>query len=273
MQQFVGAQWANVTPFALSSALQFIPTPGPARYPSPAYTGQAQQILQYSAGLTDEQKVMAEYWMNGPRQEQPPGHWCLFAQVISQRDNHSLDQNVRLFFALANAELDTSIACWATKRAYDSPYPITAIHYLFKGKQVHAWAGPDKGVQWIDGQYWLPYQPLAAIAPAYPEYCSEQSAFSAAAAEVLRRFTGSDRLHTSYTRPSHSLLTEPTVPANSVTLSWHTLSQAANQAGLATRYSGTHFTPSDLAGRTLGRQVGELAWLKAQSYINGHPTP
>ena len=273
MQQFAGAQWANVTPFALSSALQFVPTPGPARYPSAAYTEQAQQILRYSSGLTDEQKVIAEYWSNGPNREQPPGHWCLFAQFISRRDNHSLDQNVKLFFVLANAALDTSIACWATKRAYDSAYPITTIHYLFKGKQIHAWAGADKGQQWINGQYWLPYQPLASIAPAFPEYCSEQSAFSAAAAEILHRFTGSNRLATSYTRPAHSLHVEPTAPANSVTLSWPTLSQAADQAGLAARYSGTHFAQSDLDGRALGRQVGERVWLKAQGYINGHPIP
>jgi hypothetical protein len=270
IQQFACAQWANVTPFALSSALQFIPTPGPARYPSAAYTAQAQQILQYSDHLTDEQKVIVEYWTNGPNQEQPPGHWCLFAQGISQRDAYTLDQNVKLFFALANAALDTSIACWATKRAYDSEYPLTAIHYLFKGKQVHAWAGADKGRQWIDGQYWLPYQPLASITPAFPEYCSEQSAFSAAAAEILRRFTGSDQLGTSYTRPAHSLLIEPTAPANSVTLSWPTLSQAANQAGLAGRYGGIHFTQSDLDGRALGRQVSERVWQKVQGYINGH---
>lgn len=271
VQQFDCAQWANVTPFALSSALQFIPTPGPAHYPSAAYTEQAQQILHYSSSLTDEQKVIAEYWMNGPNQEQQPGHWCLFAQFISQRDSHTLDQNVKLFFALSNAALDTSIACWATKRAYDSAYPITAIHYLFKGKQVRAWAGPDKGQQWIDGQYWLPYRPVASISPAFPEYCSEQSAFSAAAAEILRSFTGNDHLATSYTRPAHSLLVEPNTPANSVTLSWPTLSQAADQAGLSSRYSGTHFTQSDLDGRTLGRQVGERVWLKAQGYINGHP--
>lgn len=266
-QQFECAQWADVMPFALTNATQFMSRQGPPNYPNPRYTAQAQQIVQYSAGLTDEQKVIAEHWATD--EEQPASRWSRIAQFISRRDNHTLDQNVQLFFALANADLDTSIACWAAKRAYNAAYPVTAIHYLFKGKQIRVWAGPGKDVQTINGQYWSPYQLFGALMPAFPEYCSEQSAFSAAAAQVLRRFTGSDRLDLSYTQAAHTSRIEPEVPARSITLSWPTLTQAANQAGLAGRYGGIHFTQSDLDGRVLGGQVGEQAWLKAQSYING----
>jgi hypothetical protein len=268
VQSFDCPQWGNVTPFALTSAVQFVPEPGPVRPVDPAYSEQAHQILHYSAELTAEQKIMAEYWSNGPAAEKPAGHWCLFAQTIAQRDNYTLDQSIVLFFILANALLDTSIVCWATKRAYNTAYPLTVIHTLFKDKQVRAWAGPGKEVQWIDGQYWLPYQPLSSIAPAFPEYCSEQSAFSAAAAEVLRRFTGSDRLQLSYTFPAYASHIDPGTPITDITLSWQTFSQAADQAGLAGRYSGTHFTRSDLDGRVLGRQVGEQVWQKAQKYIH-----
>jgi hypothetical protein len=268
-QKFAGAQWANVIPFALSSSTQFLPRPGPALYPAPLYAQQAQEILQYSADLTDEKKVIAEYWTNGPNKEQPAGHWCLLAQFISQRNSYSLDQNVKMFFALTNALLDTSIAVWATKRAYDSPYPLTAIHYLFHDKQVKAWVGPGRGIQWIDGAYWQPYQPENRLAPPYPEYCSEHSAFSAVAASILRNFTGSDQFGMSSTIPAHSSLIEPDIPADDVTLSWETFSHAADQAGLSQRYSGTHFTQSDLAGRILGSQVGQQVWQKARHNFNG----
>lgn len=273
VQRFDSAQWGNVLPFALSSPAQFLPVPGPPRDPSSAYTEQARQILRYSAGLNDEQKVSAEYWTNGPNQEQPPGHWSLFAQLISQNANFTLDRNVKLFFILANTLLDASIACWAAKRTYDSSYPVTAIHYLFRGQDVRAWAGPGRGVQDIDGSYWQPYQPATLIAPACPEYCSELSAFSSAAAEVLRRFTGSDQMNLSYTQPASSSRIEPGTPARDITLSWRTFTQAADHAGLSSRYSGTHFTQSDLAGRTLGRQVGAQVWLKALSYINSQSVP
>ena len=268
VQQFSCAQWANVTPFALENALSFVPQPGPPRYPDGQYTNQAQQILQYSSNLNDTQKVIAEYWAASST-TQILARWFAFARFISERDNHTLDQNVKLFFSLANAGLDTSIACWACKRAYDSAYPITVIRYLFKGKQVRAWAGPDKDLQWFDGQYWLPYQLSQTLAPAYPEYCSEQSAFSAACAEILRNFTGRDELGTTYTQPAHSSNVEPSVPANPITLSWHTLSQAANEAGMAGCYSGIHFPQSDLDGRLLGSRVAKQVWLKAQSAING----
>lgn len=268
-QQFACAHWGNVAPFALVSAIQFVPRPGPALYPDDLYTTQAQQILNYSARLTDEQKTIAEYWANGPHREEPPGQWCLCARFIAERDQHTLDQNVKLFFALTNALLDASIACWACKRAYDSALPATAIHYLFRGKQVHAWAGAGKGTQWMNGQYWQPYQPLDSQLSTFPEYCSEQSAFGAAAVEILRGFTGSDHLGWSYTRPAHSSLMELNVPANTITLNWSTFSQAATQAGLAGRYGGVHFTRSDLDGRLLGSLVGRQVWLKAQRYLNG----
>lgn len=269
IQRFSDAQWGNVTPFALTSSAQLMPVPGPPRTPSAAYTEQTRQILQYSANLTDEQKVIAEYWTNGPDMEQMPGHWNLFAQMIAQRGGYSLGQNIKLFFALGNTLLDTSIACWATKRAYSSPYPLTAIHHLFKGKQVQAWAGPGKGTLSIDGAYWQPYRPSYLLTPSCPEYCSEQSAFSSAAAEILQRFTGSDLMGLSYTQSAHHSLIEPETPATNVTLSWRTFTQAADQAGLAGRYSGTHFTQSDLDGRTMGRAAGGQVWNRAQEYING----
>jgi|GEM_PF-317860 len=268
-QQFRCAQWGNVTPFALTSAIQFVPRTGPARYPASLYTTQAQQIIQYSANLTDEQKVIAEYWGNGPKQEEPAGQWSLFAQFISQRDKHTLDQNVKLFFALGNAMLDASIACWATKRAYDSETPVDAVRYLYKGKQIRAWAGAGKDVQFMNAQYWLPYLPLSLSAPG-PEYCSEQSAFGAAAAAILRNFTGSDRLETSYTWRAGTSKVEASVPATNVTLSWETFTDAANQAGMAGRYGGIHFAQSDLDGRTMGKRVGEEVWRKAQGYVSGH---
>lgn len=268
-QQFACAHWGNVMPFAITSALQFVPRPGPARYPEEQYTNQAIQVLQYSANLTEEQKAIAEYWAETSKNNVLT-RWFQFAHFISQRDGHTLDENIKLFFSLANASLDTSIACWACKRTYDSAYPLTAIRSLFRDKQVHAWAGPEKGLRWFNGQYWQPYQPVDALSPAYPEYCSEQSAFSAAAATILRNFTGHDTLGTDMTQPMHSSSIEHDQPSQPITLTWHTFAEAAEQAGIAGLYSGIHFPQSDLDGRALGNGVAQQVWLKAQNYINGH---
>jgi hypothetical protein len=175
-----------------------------------------------------------------------------------------------MFFALANAVFDASIACWDAKRAYDSERPITSIHFLFAGRPVRAWSGPYQGTQLIDGAQWQPYQPVTVVTPPFPEYCSGHSTFSAAGAEILTRFTGSDAFGASHTTPAGGSRVEPgATPATDVTLSWTTFSDAAAQAGISRRYGGIHFEEGDYAGRALGRQVGVLVWDKAQAYING----
>jgi hypothetical protein len=274
VQNYVAPFWGQVAPFALTSDSQFRPAVGPARYGTLEYVQQAQQLLDYSANLTDRQKVIAEYWADGPSSELPPGHWCLFAHYVSQRDHHTADQDVKLFFALSNAILDASIVAWDAKRVYDSVRPVTAIHYLFKGKKVRAWAGPFRGTQEIDGGDWQPYQAATVVTPPFPEYISGHSTFSAAGAEILKRFTGSDAFGASYTaRAGSSKFEAGTTPAQDVTLSWATFSEAADEAGLSRRYGGIHFQDADLVGRSLGRLSGAQAWEKAQAYFNGTAQP
>jgi hypothetical protein len=271
---FVGAQWQRVTTFALSPGLLRSPT-GPAKYGSADYLAQAQALLDISAGLTDEQKMIAEYWADGPRSELPPGHWNLFAQFVSRRDHHGvqahgIERDVKLFFALTNAVADAGCCAWDNKRIFNSVRPITAIRLLFRAQAVRAWAGPYQGTKLIDGAAWFPYQPTTFPTPPFPEYSSGHSNFSAAGAEILRLFTHGDRFRGSTTLPAGSSRVEPgAVPAADVTLSWATFSDAANQAGISRRYGGIHFEQGDLDARATGRMAARMAWEKAQEYWGG----
>jgi hypothetical protein len=270
VQKFAQPHWQDVIPFALRSAAQFRPPP-PQLLPEDeaGYGRQARQLIRISARLTDRMKAISEYWADGPSSEQPPGHWTLFAEFVSRRDGHSLGQDVRLFFALSNAVFDAGIACWEAKRTYDYVRPVTAIHYLFAGRRILAWGGPYQGTRLILGEEWQPYRAPTFGTPPFPEYVSGHSTFSAAAAEVLKRFTGSDRFGGKVTIPAGSSLVEPgAVPATDVTLRWSTFSAAADQAGLSRRYGGIHFPQGDLEGRELGRAVGSLVWTKARRYFN-----
>lgn len=272
-QSFVGAQWTQVIPFSMRSADEFrsfIAMFGPARFGSAEFLEQAQELITLSANLTDRQKMIAEYWANGPHTELPPGHWDLFAQFISNRDEHNIDQDVKLFFALTNAIFDAGAAAWDTKRFSDSVRPATAIPFLFQGQQIKAWGGPYEGTIIEDGSEWIPYQLSTFPTPPFPEYISGHSAFSAAGAEVLRRFTHSDYFGASVTFPAGSSTIEPgAMPARDVTLFWETFTDAANEAGMSRRYGGIHFQLGDLVGRATGRLVAMQAWEKAESYING----
>ena len=270
VQKFVTPFWGLVIPFGLTSGSQLRPDTAPATYGSEVYKEQAEQILQYSAELTDRTKMIAEYWAGGPFADSAPVQWSLFGQFISQRDHYDLDRDVKLFFILTNAAFDATIATWDVKRVYDSERPVTAIHYLFHGKTVRAWAGPNKGTQLIRGEDWLPYQVPTVVSPPFPEFCSAHSTVSATEADVLKRFTGSDHFGASTVLPAGTSRIEPgKTPASAITLSWATFSQAADEAGVSRRYGGIHFEQADLVGRALGRRIGEHVWQKALSYING----
>lgn len=208
--------------------------------------------------------MIAEYWKDGPHSETPPGHWALLAQFVSTRDHHTLDQDVKMFFALTNATLDAGIVAWDAKRAFDSVRPATAICFLFHGEQIRSWGGPGKGIVTMDGKDWVPYQPASFPTPPFPEFISGHSTFSAAAARVLKLFTGSDRFGDCVTFAPGTSVTEPGItPAAPVTLHWETFTAAANQAGISRRYGGIHFKPADLTGRAAGRVIGSQAWEKA----------
>ncbi len=123
IQEFLTPQWGDVTPFALKSGNQYLP-PAPAEFGTQSYIDQALEVIEYSALLTDEQKVIAEYWADGPQTILPPGHWHLIAEYVSIRDNLSLDDNVKLFFSLGNAVSDAGIAAWDAKEYYDYVRPL-----------------------------------------------------------------------------------------------------------------------------------------------------
>lgn len=111
----IAPHWGRVHPFALASASQSRPGP-PASLSSQAFLGQAHHAVDVRDKLVTRHKVIAEYWADGPSSELPSGHWELFAAWVSYRDHHTMAQDVKLLFALANAIHDATIAIWGCKR-------------------------------------------------------------------------------------------------------------------------------------------------------------
>jgi hypothetical protein len=301
-QMFITPQWPRVEPFALAGSDQFRPPPPPqygnhqpyidsrGRHGTShqAYVDQFTEVMEIQAALTEEQMVMAQLWSHdGPYFATPAGHWNHFAQQVSLRDRHRIDDDVKLFLALNGALLDAGIAAWDAKVAYDSVRPITAIRMLFAGRTIRGWRGPGKGFGSIRGEDWQPYQWTATVSPAFAEYVSGHSAFAAAAAEVLRRFTDSDRFFDARVRVGdldRDHLKEPVgvyvvrrgrgsfdrlVPQGQVTLRWETFTEAAEQCGMARLYAGVHIMDANLRGLEVGRAAAELAWRRAERLWQG----
>lgn len=268
-QVFLTPHWGVVKTFAIgdgtSSTRSKLLPKAPAKNPSKAYVKQAQELLDLSAGLTDLNKTIAAYWIDKAGTVTPPGHWFQFAQFVSSRDKHALDDDVKMFFALGNAMLDSCVEVWDIKRHYDSERPITAIHFLFKGMSVKAWGGPGLGTQAIAGETWQPY----IVTPGFSEFVSGHSTFSAAGAEILTLFSKSPNFGYSVDIPASFTSIELNVPAQPLTLSWKKFTDAANDAGLSRRIGGIHFKDGDLQGRALGKKIGLIVGKKAQQYIDG----
>lgn len=266
-QRFATPQWGRVTPFALSRPDQFA-VPGPDLRKD--YRKAVQDIVKFSAQLKDSDKAVAEYWADGPRTELPPGHSAIFAGALCRMNGNDIDNDVKLLFLQANAALDAGVAAWHYKVRYDFVRPVTLVRTLERGNRIRAWGGPGLGTVSMLGEQWMPYQPASVVTPPFAEYVSGHSTFSGASFEVLRAYTGSDRLGLSVTIKKGSSRIEPGLtPAKDVTLTWRTMQDAADQAGLSRRFGGIHFTDGDLDGRSLGIRIGQAVFQKAQTYFNG----
>ena len=278
--------WGTITGFALGDPDE----PGrPMSLDDPASTlfyppgptdreGDTALALTDTANLTDAEKVKAEYWADGPQSEFPPGHWAVLAQAVSRKRGHSLDDDVKLFFALGSAVMDAGVGSWHAKYKYDFTRPTTAIREQYAGQMVTSWLGPYKGYGTVPGEQWRPYQDPKVVTPPFPEYVSGHSTFSAAAHMVLAAFTGSDAFRAKVTIRAGGSLFEGAngapagakpVPAKDVVLSWNTFTDAADEAGWSRRWGGIHFKDGDMHGRTFGKAIGYAVWQRTQTYFNG----
>ena len=275
LQQPLGPHWKNVIPFGPLKKSSHYPELFELKGPPTDNTDVA-TALSDTSNLSDAQKVKAEYWADGPGSVFPPGHMFLFAQALSRMRANTLEQDVKLFFILGNAMLDASISAWAAKYQYDFWRPTTAIRELYRDKLVVSWRGPGKGFGKVPGQNWMPYQLLNVVTPPFPEYVSGHSTFSAAGRTVLTMFYGNnDAFGAKVTIPARSSAIEPGVtPAKDMVLSWKTLTEAADEAGMSRRYGGIHFYSGDQQGRALGRLIGYNDTNWARDYLfQGSPLP
>jgi hypothetical protein len=269
---FLTPHWYRVKPFALESSAQFRPGPPPTLTKNPEeLKKQTDQVLHFNATLTNEQKAIVEFMRDGPRSTGQSGHWLRFAQDVSRRDHHSLDRDVQLYFAVANAAFDAFISCWETKRYYDSSRPWTLIHHFYNGKKIVGWAGPDGGTKEMPGEEWHPYSPVSFVTPPFPGYTSGHATVSAACARVIQLFTGSEKYGFVEQR-KHCELTEKS-GGEVMTLELPTWDAVAEMAALSRAMGGYHIPVDNDVGLDVGRKIAVFSWPKYQEYFNGTAKP
>ncbi len=269
---FLTPHWYRVKPFLLENSSQFRPEPPPTTLTQDALLRkETDEVLHYNAKLSKEEKAVVEFMRDGPRSTGQSGHWLRFAQDVSRRDKQSLDQDVRLYFAVANVAFDAFISCWETKRYYDTSRPWTLIHHYYKGKKITGWAGPEGGTKEMLGEEWHPYSPENFVTPPFPGYTSGHATVSGAASKIIELFTGSDTYGFAEQR-RHCELTENN-PGEMITLDLPTWSKTAETAALSRALGGYHIPIDNNVGLRVGREIAVWSWPKYQAYFQGTATP
>ena len=231
--------WATLRPFALDSASQFRPPP-PPRYDmaeGSAFHAEALEVYEVGRNLTDEQRIIAEFWNNNPytmhvrghamfatKKKSPGAHWMALLPVVARKAGADLIRSAEAYALTAIAIHDGFISCWDEKFRSNLIRPETVINERFD-------------------ETW---QPLLQTPP-FPEYTSGHSVISAAAAMVLTDRFGAGFAFADSTEVEHGL------PVRNFT----SFEEAAQEAAMSRLYGGIHYRSAIENGNEQGRRVGE----------------
>src|SRR2546421_2578858 len=213
--------WANVTPFVLNNAAQFLPGPPPA-VTSQAYIqalGEVKSLGQNtSTTRTADQTVIGKFW-GGPIWNT----WNEIAENAALAHHTNLENTARMFAVLNLSFADSTIALYNAKYHYQLWRPVTAIRQT--------------------DPTWTPLAPTA-LDPSYP---SAHGVISGDGAAVLSAF---------FRNQDHISLTSDVLPG--VVRTFASYSDVATEAGLSRIYAGQHTRLDHEAGLALGHAVAQF---------------
>jgi hypothetical protein len=99
--------------------------------------------IEVRAPRRDFTRVVAEFRADGPDSETPPGHWFqIYNSLASDHPDFirpvgddgevvgSLEYDIHTYFTLDAVMLDSAIAAWSIKGAYDYIRPVSALRYM-----------------------------------------------------------------------------------------------------------------------------------------------
>jgi len=138
IQKFITPQYGLVEPYSYEDPADYeVPPPVASMWNNHVlYKQQADEVLDASADLTDEQKLKSELFDN---KIFSLGFSAVFA---AQSRGLSLEEFVQLDFLTNMAAFDAGIFFWRAKREYDAVRPFTAIKRIYGDDLVTAWGGP-----------------------------------------------------------------------------------------------------------------------------------
>jgi hypothetical protein len=185
---------------------------------------QAMEVYTVDKNLTEEQRIIAQYWADDPGETAtPPGHWMYIAGNFVQAEEWKLDKAAEMYALTAISMQDACISLWHTKYRVNLVRPKTYIN-----EQM------EPG--------WEPY----VETPPFPGYTSGHSGFSGAAAEVMTALIGDNKPFIDSTHVQIGL--EPK--------EFESFRAAAEEAAYSRMYGGIHYTCEIQDGLVQGQCAG-----------------
>ncbi len=254
-----------------------------------AFLGTSQQrtdelisLLSLVTSLTDEQKMIAEFWAGGPNTVAPPGISIWFWKQFVTLTEASLPILVFSGFDLAIHLFEASRLTWALKRQFMESRPIQEIRKRYAADILRLYDGTD-----ISGSMWRPFQMPNFVTPPFPDFPSGHSTFSQALANVMidwfsesipsKQITVSDlhllspiyhgemniRLTEIPIQAKSSEIEPGAVPASDLVLRWSTWQELAESAGVSRQYGGIHAASAHTGGQLVSNTLHPIlkrAW-------------
>jgi hypothetical protein len=228
----VSSTWANLKPFALTSASQFRPQP-PIALNSDQWAADYNEIKEFggktSTKRSAQQTEDARFWLiTGPQSTEP-----FVRQVVTGR-KLSLIDGARLMALTSVAAADAAIAVFDAKYHYEFWRPITAIR---NGDQDDNPA-TERDATWqaIDNT------------PMHPEYPCAHCIISNAIATAIETALGA-------ADGPEIVMTSPTAPG--ATHRWTSVRAYADEVAYARIWAGFHYRFSTRVGQDMGRKIGD----------------
>jgi hypothetical protein len=191
---------------------------------------QANEVMIVGENLTQEQKDIAEYWIDTPGQSgTPAGHWVHIAQDLIEQEGLMLDRATELYLMTGVGVMDSFIATWNYKYRFPLIRPVSYINEYINPR-------------------WRTYLQT----PQFPEYPSGHSVVSGTVATIMTNYFGGPRAF------SNENITPSGMRERSFTSFW----AAANEAAISRMYGGIHYRAAIENGLEMGRDLG--------NYISDH---
>nr|WP_293843333.1 vanadium-dependent haloperoxidase [uncultured Arsenicibacter sp.] len=235
--------WGRNRLFVASSSTMPVPEPlAISTSPTSQYYAQYLEVYTKNMTLTQAEKEISIWWADDPSETfTPPGHSYNLARIAVKTSNANLGRSVEAFARVGMAVADAFVHCWKCKYAFMNERPYTFVRRA------------------IDPS-WVPFWP----APPFPGYTSGHATQSAAAATVLTGLFGDSF---AFTDDSHvSRVRDTKRNTDFKARSFKSFWESAEESAFSRFLGGIHTRQDNETGlregRTLGRNINALNWMK-----------